>query len=74
MDAFDVPGAYLRAEIPKDKRFLMNIRGYLIYIMCQVKLEYEQHVRYENGSNILYILALRAIYGCINSKSGFCLV
>ena len=35
--------------------------------MCQVNPDYEQHVRYENGKKVLYLLVLRSIYGCINS-------
>ena len=45
----------------------MNIRGDFVDIMCQVKPEYEQHVRYENGKKILYLLVFRAIYDCIES-------
>ena len=33
---FDVTSAYLHAEIPKDKKNLMKIRGDLVNIMCQV--------------------------------------
>ena len=68
MVTFGVPGAYLHAEMSNYKSILINPRGYFVDIMCHVKPEYEQHVRYENGSNILYILALRAIYGCIKSE------
>ena len=35
--------------------------------MCQVKPEYEKHVRYENGRKVLYLLVIREIYGCIKS-------
>ena len=59
----DVYGSYLHADILKDKRFLMNSRREFVDIMCQSNLDYEQHVRYENGVNFLYLLVLRAIYG-----------
>ena len=36
--------------------------------MCQVNPEYEQHARYENGKKVLYLLVLRAIYGCIKTE------
>ena len=65
MANFDVPGEYLHAEIPKYKRILMKLRRDFVYIMCQVKPEYEQHVRYENGKKVLYILVLRVLYCCI---------
>ena len=43
---FDVTGAYLHAEIPKDKRVLMKLREDFVYIMCQVNPDYKKHVRY----------------------------
>ena len=49
MATFDFPGVYLNTEIPKDKRILMNIRGYFVVIICQVNPEYEQGARDENG-------------------------
>ena len=36
--------------------------------MCQVNPEYKQHVRYEKIKKVLYILAIREIYGCIESQ------
>ena len=38
---FDVPGAYLHAEMPKDKRVLMRLRGEFIDIMCDVNPKYK---------------------------------
>ena len=67
METFDVSGAHLHTDIPKDKRILMNLREGFVEIMCQVNPFYEQHVRYENGQNVLCILVIRAVYGCIKS-------
>ena len=36
-------------------------------IVCKVNPEYKEHLRYENGKKVLYILVLRAIFGCIDS-------
>ena len=36
VDIFDVPGAYLYEEIPKNKRILMNLRGNCFDILFQV--------------------------------------
>ena len=66
MDTLDVPGAYLHVDMPNYKRVLMNFR-FFFDIMCQVKPEYEQHVRYENGEKVLKLLLRREIYGCIES-------
>ena len=44
---FNVPGAYLHAEIPEDKSILMQLRGGFVNIMLQVNPEYKQYVRYE---------------------------
>ena len=61
---FDVPGASMHSEIPKDKRLIMNLI-FCFDIMCQVNPEHKQHVRYENGKKVLYLLVIREVYGCI---------
>ena len=64
---FDIPKAYLHAEMPKDKKVLLKLRGIFVDIMCDINPEYEQYVRFENGVKVLYLRVLRAIYGCIES-------
>ena len=64
---FDVPGAYLHAEMLRDKRLLMRLRGKFVDIMCKVNKEYDKYVVYENGEKILYLKVLHVIYGCIES-------
>ena len=64
---FDVPGAYLHAEMPKDKHMLLKIRGQFVDIMCEVNPTYTKHVRYEGKAKVLYVRILRALYGCIES-------
>ena len=64
---FDVPGAYLQAEMPKEKKLLMKLRGQFVDIMCEVNEEYKKYVIYENGKKVLYLQVLQAIYGCIES-------
>ena len=63
----DIPGAYLHAGIPDDKEILLKFVGQFVDIMCKVNPEYLQFVRYENGTKVLYVKVLRAIYGCIFS-------
>ena len=36
----------------------MKLRGYFVDIMFQVNPEYKQHVKYENGKEVLYMLVL----------------
>lgn len=64
---FDVPGAYLHAEMPKDKRILMIIRGDFVDILCKACPKYIPYVKTTNGKKVLYVRVLRAIYGCIES-------
>ena len=65
---FDVPGAYLQAEMPAEKKLLMVFRGEFVDIMCEVNTEYKKYVTTDrNGKKILYVKVLRAIYGCIES-------
>ena len=33
---FDVPVAYLHADMPKDKKFLLKFRGTFVDVMCQI--------------------------------------
>jgi len=65
---FDVPGAYLHAEMDKDRVF-MKLRGQFVDIMCDVNPEYKQYVTTEGPKHqkVLYLWVLRAIYGCIQS-------
>jgi hypothetical protein len=46
---FDVPGAYLQAEMPKEKNMLMKFRDKFVDIMCDVNEEYKKYVVEENG-------------------------
>ena len=65
---FDVPGAYLQAEMPAEKKLLMVFRDEFVDIMCEVNPEYKKYVITDrNGKRILYVKVLRAIYGCIES-------
>ena len=48
---FDVPGAYLHAEMPK-KIVLMKLRGYFVDIMCEVNPEHKNDTVYKNGKKV----------------------
>ena len=47
-DFFDVPGAYLHVEIPKDKIVLLIVWGDFVDIMCEVNPEHKNNFIYEN--------------------------
>jgi hypothetical protein len=64
---FDVPGAYLHADLPEGKFALLKITGQFVDIVCEVNPEFKQDVRYENGIKVLYVRILKAIYGMIES-------
>ena len=49
---FDVPGAYLQAEIPKEKRLLIKVRGQFADIMCEVNEQYKEYIAYEKGGKV----------------------
>ena len=66
VDTFDLPGAYLHVKILKYNSILIKIGEGFLDIMCQVNPEYKQHMIYENVKKVLYLLNLRAIYGCID--------
>ena len=46
---FDIPGAYLQAELPSEKKLLKKFRNEFVDIMYGVNPEYEQCVIKENG-------------------------
>ena len=62
---FDVPSAYLHAEMPASKKVLMKLEDKFVDIMCQVSPKYLPYVRMENGKKVLYLRILKALYGCI---------
>ena len=36
IDTFDIPGAYLHAEMPADKNVILKLRGRFVDIMCDI--------------------------------------
>ena len=65
--SFDVPGAFLQAEMPDDKLVLLRFKGRLAEMLGEINDEYRKHIRRENGKTVLYVKVIRAIYGCIES-------
>ena len=64
---FDVPGAYLNADIPEDKSILLNIEGEFVDIMCEVNPKHKKDIRVENRVKVLYLRLLKSLYGCMES-------
>ncbi len=64
---FDVPGAYLHADLPKNKFVLMKFEDEFVDIMCEVNPEFKEDIRYERGKKVLYVQILKAIYRMIES-------
>ena len=46
MATYNVPGAYLQADPHKDKFTLLLLEGKFVYIMCDINIEYKQHVKF----------------------------
>ena len=67
VSTFDVPGAFLQAPMPEDKKVLLKLKGEFVDIMCRVNPEHEPNVQYEKNVKVLYMRVERAIYGCIES-------
>ena len=53
--SFDVPGAYLHADIPEDKFRVLKLEGRYVDIMCDVNPEYVEYIHVENGRKVLYV-------------------
>ena len=67
VDIFDVPGAYLNADMLEDKFILLNIEGEFVDIMYKVNPKHKKNVRVENGVKVLYIRLLKDLHGCMES-------
>ena len=65
VDIFDVPGAYLSADMPEDKFIILKIEGEFLEIMWEVNPEHKKNVCVENGLKVLYLSLLKALYGCM---------
>ena len=65
VETFGVPGAYLHAEISKDKRVILKLKVDFVDILCIVSPDHEKNVVIEKGKDVLYLLVVRAICGCI---------
>ena len=62
---FDVPEAYLHADIPDNKFALLKIEGEFVDIMCDVNPEYTNDVQHEGDKKVLFVRILKALYGMI---------
>lgn len=51
---FDVPGAYLHADLPPNKFVLLKIEGQFVDIMVDVNLKFKEDIHFENGKKVLY--------------------
>jgi len=65
--SFDVPGAFLQAEMAEDKLVLLKMTGRIADMMCEVNPAYRKHLRKVKGTTVLYMKVIRAIYGCIEA-------
>ena len=64
---FDVTGAYLHADLPKDKNMYIKFEGEFVDIMCDVNPQYAATVAIEHGKKLLYVNIKNAIYGMVES-------
>ena len=64
---FDVPGAYLQIDLPKDKFVLLMLEDQFLDIMCSINPKYYVHVRTEGGRKFFYLRIRKAIYGMVES-------
>ena len=66
--SFDVPGAFLQADMPDDKLVLLVLRGEFVDYMCKVNPDHLPNVQIgKKGKKVLYMRVVKAIYGCIES-------
>ena len=61
--SFDVPGAFLQADMPDDKLVLLKFKGRMADMLADVNEKYREHLVKEDGKTVLYVKVIRAIYG-----------
>ena len=66
--SFDIPGAFLQAEMSEDKLLLLKFRDVFVDMMCEINPEHKKNIIYENGKQVLYMKIVRALYGCIEAS------
>ena len=68
----DIPNAFVQTDIdPKEKgdRIIMKIRGALVDMLVDISPEvYKGFVSKENGTKVLYVEMLKALYGMLQSS------
>ena len=62
---FDVPGAYLNADIPDEKDVRLKFEGEFVHIMCYVNLDNIPNYCSENVNKVLYLNMMKYIHGYI---------
>ena len=50
-----------------DKLILLNFKGKMAEMSCEVNPEYSKYLRKEKGITVLYVKVIRAIFGIIES-------
>jgi hypothetical protein len=61
----DVAGAYLKAYM--DDFVIMKFVGTSVRILCTLNPKHERFVAIENGTEVLYVRLVKALYGCVKS-------
>ena len=64
---FDVPGAYLQTNLPKEIFMILLLEGKFVDIIFDINPEYKQHIRFKYGKKALYLCIIKAIYRMIKS-------
>ena len=67
VEIFDVPGAYLNADIPDEKYVRLKLEGEFVDIMYNINTDHIPNIWYENGEKVLYLMIMKDLYGCIES-------
>ena len=64
----DIPGAYLNADIPKDKVILSNLENDFVEMFFDIFPTHKPKLWYENGKKVIYLILINVLYSCMESK------
>ncbi len=67
----DIPNAFVQTDVPEDlpEKIIMKIRGVLVDMLVKIDpATYKDSVVYEGNQKVMYVKALKAIYGMLQSS------
>ena len=67
----DVPNTFIQHPLDykgTDERIMMKVMGVIVNLLSMIDAEtYDNHIVYENGEKVIYLVVLKALCGMLHS-------